>query len=132
MGQAELLEPLGQEKRLRRLVEDGESGRDPDLQPVPGQHLLSEGVEGANRHVGVAVGDEEVDPFLHLGDRFVVEREGQDLRRAGPLGLDQAGDPARDHHGFPGPGAGHDQEGSASMPDGGALLGIELEVLAGL
>src|SRR6185436_2219030 len=57
------------------------------------------------------------------------EREREDLGRTGALARDEMRDPAGDDGGLSRARAGHDQERSVAVLDGGALLGVELDLL---
>ena len=76
------------------------SGVRPSSSGVLAQQAVAEGVEGRDLDVGVPVGDERVDPLLHLGGGLVGEREREDLGRAGAPGGDQLGDAAGDDGGL--------------------------------
>ncbi len=53
----------------------------PDGVAVLAQEPVTEGVEGVDGRVRLAIGHEQVDARLHLVRGALREREGQDLRR---------------------------------------------------
>ena len=123
--QWQLEEAVAQEDDLLGPAEHAEVVLEPDLERVPPQQAVAEGVEGGDLDVGVAVGDELVDALLHLGRGLVREREREDLFGAGAALGDQPGDAAGDDGGLAGPGAGHDEQRAGIMGDSLALGVIE-------
>ena len=109
----ELEQVLAQEDHDLRPGQDADVGRQAELERVLPDQAVAERVERGDRRVGVAVRDELVDADRHLLGGLVRERQGEDLGRPGPARGDQPGDPAGDHLGLAGAGAGdHEQRPS--------------------
>ena len=77
-------------------------------------------------HIALARGpDQGGDPLLHLAGRLVGEGDGEDLPRLRAAGRQQVGDPVGQHTGLARAGASDDQQRTALVPDGCALLVVE-------
>ncbi len=123
--QVEFEEVLAQEDDDLRARQDAQIGRQAELERMVADEPVTEGVEGRDRRIRVAVRHELVDPDRHLVGGLVGEGQGEDLRRLRPVGGDQPRDPARDHLGLAGPRASDDQQRSAAVGHGATLLRVE-------
>ena len=85
-------------------------GVEPGLERRLAQHAVAEGVEGRDRGLRVAVGDELVDALGHLGRGLLGEGEGQDLLGPRALRGDEVRDAAGEHRGLAGAGARDDEQ----------------------
>ena len=121
----ELEQPLAQEDDHLRAGQDADVGRQAELQGVLADEPIPEGMERGDGGVGVAVRDQLVDPDLHLRRRLVGEGQGEDLRRPGPPGGDQPGDPTGHHLGLAGARPGDHEERTLAVGHRPALLGVE-------
>ena len=118
-GQGE--EALAQEDDGLGLAQHAELGVHPHLERGLAEHAVAEGVEGRDRGLGVAVGDELVDALGHLHRGLLGEGEGQDLLGPRPLARDEMGDAAGEHRGLARARAGDDEEGPLAVEHGLAL-----------
>ena len=112
---------LAQEDDLLRLREHAELRVEAGLERGLAQHAIAEGVEGQDRRLRVAVGDELIHPLGHLGRGLLGEGEGEDLLGADDLGRDQVRDAAREDGGLARAGAGDDEQRPFAVADGLAL-----------
>ena len=118
-------EPLAQEDHLLRLREHAELRVEPGLEGRLAQHPVAEGVEGGDRGLGVAPGDELVHALGHLGRRLLGEGEGEDLLGPRALRGDEVRDPPGEDRGLPGAGARDDEERPLAVDDRLALGLVE-------
>ena len=123
--EVELEQVLAQEDDDLRPAQDAQVGRQAELERVFADEPVAKGVKGRDRGVGVAVRDELVDTDRHLVGGLVGEGQGQDLRRLGPMGRDEPGDPPGDDLGLPGAGAGDDEQRPVPVRDRPELVGVE-------
>ena len=120
------LEEVGaQEDDLLGAREHAKLRRQAELEGVLADQVVPEGVEGRDLHIGVPVGDERVDPLLHLDGRLVREGQREDLGRTRAPRGDQVGDPARDDGGLARPRARDDEQRPRLVRDGRRLRRVE-------
>ena len=93
--------------------------------PVLPQEPVSEGVEGMDGGVRLAVRHQEVHAGLHLVRGALREGQRQDLATGGPPAGDEPGDATGDDLRLAGPGTGDDQQRPLTVGDGLALSAIE-------
>ena len=108
---------LAQEDHLLGPRQDGRPIRKAGLESVVAEQLITPGMEGADDRVGIAIGDEPIDPLGHLQRGPVGKGEGQDLRWLRPLLGDKPGDAPGDDRRLSGPGAGHDEQRPVAVGD---------------
>ena len=105
--------------------QDAQVGRQAELQRVLADQPVAERVERRDRGVGVSVRDELVDADRHLVGGLVGERQGEDLRRLGPMRGDEPGDPPGDDLGLAGPRPGDHEERSVAVRDRAQLVRVQ-------
>ena len=81
---------------------------------------------GDDQAAGLVALDDAAHPFLHFPGGLVGEGDGGDVPSGNPDFLDQVGDLAGDHAGFPAAGPGQHQQGAVGVADRFALSGVEL------
>src|ERR1700754_4648344 len=81
-------------------------------------------MERPDPHRVTGVAQEVPQAVPHLAGRPVGERHGEDAPRIGPA-FDDPRDALDEHAGFPGAGAGEDEEGAFAVVYGGLLLSVE-------
>ncbi len=124
--QGKLEQVVLQEDDLLGLGQDAKVGREAEEDRVLAQEPVAEGVEGADLGLDVAVGDELVDPLLHLRGGAVGEGEAEDLRRLRAFLGDQPGDAAGDDRRLPGPDPGDHEERPLAEGDRLALGVVQI------
>jgi hypothetical protein len=105
--------------------QDTDIDRQAQLERVFPDQTIAEGVEGADRRLGVAIRDELIDPDLHLIGRLVRKGQREDLGRFGPSRRDQPRDSPGDDLCLAGTCAGDDEQRPLPVRDRAQLLRIE-------
>ena len=106
-------------------VVDREARLEPELVDLLAEDPHAGGVERRDPHDPGALADQVLDPLLHLGGGLVGEGDRQDRAGMGLALLDQPGDPAGQHPGLAGAGAGHDQQRRTGVHDRRTLWLVE-------
>ncbi len=108
-----------------RLVVDGERRRIAESLRLAAQDAHAGRVEGHHPHGPSPRADQGRDPRRHLPGRLVGEGDGQDLVRRDVARGEQVRDPVGEHAGLARARAGHDEQRTALVHHGSALLRIE-------
>src|SRR5574337_538309 len=111
---------------LFSLAENAKVRTQSQVEGVVTQDPIAKSVEGADPRIGIAIRDQHVNAFFHLGCRLVGEREREDLRRPYPPCCDEPRNATCDDLSLAGPGAGDDEQRTCFVSDRAMLRVVEI------